>query len=376
MRKLSGVLLLAGCLAVGAAAQERVEDLAKGAPSRAKYPDSSAVVVRAGEVFTLTRGGGSTEEYFRALEVFNLTGREKFSDFRIPFDKNTDKVEVVLAQTIKGDGTVVAVESKAINDVTPPELAEADLYANVVHRVLSFSAVDPGSMLAVHFKKERGKADQLEGIVFFQFDEPIVRKDLKIVIPDDRSLRYKIRGLTADLESEAAEGQRIYHLQAADSPQIKPETDMPAVQELASRIVFSTWPSWRAAAGGFAGSFFAAAVPGPEVEALSRGLVKSAASDADKIKSVFFFVARDIRSVRFALGEGGYEVHAAETVLKNRYGDWKDKAALAVAMLRAAGVPAYPVFVNSRAIAPEEAVPTLKQFDALLVAVPRPGGAG
>ena len=85
MKKLAIVLILSGCLAA-AAAQEKVEDLAKSAPSRAKYPDSSAVVVRAGEVFTLAKTGGSTHEYFRALEVFNLTGREKFSDFRIPFD--------------------------------------------------------------------------------------------------------------------------------------------------------------------------------------------------------------------------------------------------------------------------------------------------
>jgi hypothetical protein len=376
MRRLALVLILAACLAVQGAAQENVEDLAKGAPSRAKYPESSAVVVRAGEVFTLSPGGGSTQDYFRALEVFNLTGREKFSDFRIPFDKNSEKVEVVLAKTIKGDGTVVDVEPKAINDVTPPELAEADLYANVVHRVLSFSAVDPGSMLAVHFRKENEKADQVEGLVLFQFDEPIVRKDLKIVIPEDRSLRYKIRGLASDLKEEVGDGLRTYHVQAADSPQIKPESDMPPLQEIASRIVFSTFSDWKAAAGAFASSFYAAAKPGPEIEKLTLGLLKEAKSDEDKVKAVFFFVARDIRSVRFALGEGGFEVHAADAVLKNRYGDWKDKSALLVAMLQAAGVPAYPVLVNSRSIPPEEDVPTLKQFDALLVAVPSPGGAG
>jgi hypothetical protein len=91
---------------------------------------------------------------------------------------------------------------------------------------------------------------------------------------------------------------------------------------------------------------------------------------------VFFFVAKDIRSVRFAFGEGGYEVHPAGTVLKNRYGDWKDKGALLVALLKAAGVTAHPVLVNTRAVPPEEDVPTLKQFDALLVAVPGAGDGG
>ncbi|OGD20555.1 MAG: hypothetical protein A2W03_07825 [Candidatus Aminicenantes bacterium RBG_16_63_16] len=377
MKKPAVGLILAACLAVAAAAQEKIEDLAKSAPSRAKYPDSSAVVVRAGEVFTLLKTGGATHEYFRALEVFNLTGREKFSDFRIPFDRNNEKVEVVLAKTIKGDGTVIDVEPKAINDVTPPELAEADLYANVLHRVLSFSAVDPGAMLAVHYKKSDEKAGQVEGVVLLQFDEPIVRKDLKIVIPGDRTLRRKVRGLAAGFSEEAGEeGRKTYHLQAADSPQIKPEEYMPPLQEIASRAVFSTYPDWRAASGGFAGSFTAASDPGPDIVELAGNLTKGAATELDRIKAVFFFVARDIRSVRFAFGEGGYDVHPASTVLKNRYGDWKDKGALLVALLKAAGLTAHPVLVNARSVPPEEDVPTLKQFDALLVAVPRAGNGG
>jgi hypothetical protein len=376
MKKLAVVLVLALGLTVAATAQEKVEDLAKGAPSRAKYPESSAVVVRAGEVFTLAKTGGAMHGYFRALEVFNLTGREKFSDFRIPFDKNSEKVEVILAKTIKGDGTVLDVEPKAINDVTPPELAEADLYANVLHRVLSFSAVDPGAMLAVHYRKENEKASQVEGVVLLQFDEPIVRKDLKVVIPEDRTLKYTVRGLAAGFEEEAGEGVKSYHLQAADSPQIKPEEYMPPLQEIASRVVFSTYPDWRAAAGAFAESFYAASNPAPEITEFAGQLTKDAKTERDKIKAVYFFVAKDIRSVRFAFGEGGYDVHPAGEVFKNRYGDWKDKGALLVALLKASGVTAHPVLVNARGVPPEEDVPTLKQFDALLVAVPGAADGG
>jgi hypothetical protein len=373
MKKTAVSLLLAGCFLTWGFGQEKIEDIAKSAPSRGKYPDSSAVVVRAGQLFTLNKNGDSTEEYFRALEVFTLTGREKFSDFRIPFDKNKETIDVILAKTIKGDGTVLDVEPKAINDVTPPALADADLYSNVIHRVLSFPAVDPGSMLAVHFKKERAKAGNLEGVVLFQFDEPLVRKDLKIAIPQDKSLRFRVRGLTAELKEEMQGEQKTYHLLAADSPQIKTEEYMPPLEEMASRVVFSTYAGWKEASRTFADSFYGAAVPEAEVEKLARSMAPGAKSELEKIKAIYFFVTKDIRSVRFAFGEGGFDVHPAATVLKNRYGDWKDKGALLVAMLKAAGVSAYPVLVNSREVPPEEDVPTLKQFDALLVAVPLAG---
>jgi hypothetical protein len=374
MRKLAlWTLVLVVGFSVAGFGQEKIEDIVKNAPARGKYPDSSAVLIRSGQTFTLDTNGTRTEDYFRVLEVFTLAGREKFSDFRIPYDKNEDKVNVLLARTYKGDGTAIDVEKKAINDLTPPELADADLYANILHRVLSFSAVDPGSVLVVEYKKEREKAGNLEGVVLFQFDEPVVKKELKIVIPKDKILKSKILGLPMPFEEETIGDQKTYRLIANDSAQIKPEEYMPPLAEIASRAVFSTFPDWQAAARVFSDSFFNAVAPSNQIKAFAETIIKGTSDRNEKIKKIFSFVAKDVRNVRFSFGEGGYEVHAAETVLKNRYGDWKDKSALLVAMLKAVGIEAYPVLVHSRAVPPQEDVPTLEQFDAVLVAVDRSG---
>jgi hypothetical protein len=377
MRKLAlwTLVLVVGFSAAGFG-QETIEEIVKSAPARGKYPDSSAVLVRSSQTFTLDKNGTRTENYFRVLEVFTLAGREKFGDFRIPYDKNEEKVDVLLARTYKGDGTTIDVEKKAINDLTPPALAEADLYANILHRVLSFSAVDPGSVLVVEYRKEREKAGNVEGVVLLQFDEPVVRKELRIVIPVDKTLKYKILGLPAQFEEETVEGQKVYRLVAGDSPQIKPEEYMPPLAEIASRAVFSTFSDWKEAARVFSDSFFSAAAPSLQIKEFTETLIKGASGRNEKIKKIFSFVAKDVRSVRFSFGEGGFDVHAAETVLKNRYGDWKDKSALLVAMLKAAGIESYPVLVQSRAVPPEEDVPTLEQFDAVLVATSRDGNEG
>lgn len=144
---------------------------------------------------------------------------------------------------------------------------------------------------------------------------------------------------------------------------------MPPLGELASRVVFSTFKDWEEASHDFSESFYKAANPTEEVKKTTEKIVRGALSRDEKIKKIFFFVAREIRNIRFNFGEGGYDVHAAETVLKNRYGDWKDKSALLVSMLKSAGISSYPVLVNSRSISPEEDIPTLEQFDAILVCV-------
>jgi hypothetical protein len=222
----------------------------------------------------------------------------------------------------------------------------------------------------VQYKKEKEKAGNIDGVVLFQFDEPMIAKELKIIIPQDKSLKSRVIGLKAQLKEELSGEQKIYSLTAADSPQIKPEEWMPPLGEIANRVVFSTYTDWADACRGFRESFYHAVLPTEEVKKTAASAVKGVSDEAEKIRKIFLFVAREIRSVRFAFGEGGFEVHSAGTVLQNRYGDWKDKSALLAAMLKAAGVDAYPVLVHSRAIPPEEEIPTLKQFDAVLIMVP------
>ena len=102
-------------------------------------------------------------------------------------------------------------------------------------------------------------------------------------------------------------------------------------------------------------------------------------SAGDRIRAVFLEVATNVRNVQLNLGVGGYECNDAGVVLTNRYGDTRDKAVLLVSTLRAAGIDAWPAAVTAERVAPERqallaTVPTLRQFNRLLVAVPDGGG--
>jgi hypothetical protein len=362
-------------VAIPVTAQESVEEIVRKAPARGKYPDASAIVVRLDQEFRLAPGGAKNEDYALVLEVFSVRGREKFSDFRIPFDRTLDTLNLAYARTYKPDLTPVEVEKGAINDLTPPNLAEADMYANIVHRVLSFPAVDPGACLAVRYSKaSRGGSGILDEVVSFQTDEPVLKKRLRIVVPAGKTLKYRVSGLSAGPTEERTPEGLVYTFETSDSPQIRPEEFMPPREEVASRVVFTTAADWNEATRPFAKSFFGALKRSGEAARLAAELTKGVSSGEEKVRKIFMFVAREVRSVKLVLGEGGPDVHDADTVLGNRYGDWKDKAALLVAMLRSAGFEAYPVLVNAAGVPPAAEVPSLKQFDSVLVAVP--GAAG
>lgn len=356
---------------------EEVEKVVKNSPSPSKYPDAKGLILNSEMSFKLDKEGNLIEEVQKLVKICNAAGREKFSDFRVRYDKNLHKVTVNWAKTVKADLTSIDVKQDAINDVTPIEIYGADIYANILHKVLSFSAVVPGVTLAINYKKESNLAEDihLSDMIYFQTDEPILYKKLKISIPSEKKIKYKIIGMESDFKIERQDEENIYLLEASDSSQIKPEEFMPPLSEIASRVVFSTYENWEHASEKFSRSFYKAIEPTEEIKKFAEQLIKECRRKDEKLEKIFLYVARNIRNVPLKLGVAGYECHPAKIVLENRYGDWRDKSVLLVSLLKAVGIEAYPAMVNSKKSPLVEEVPSLKQFDMILVAIPRENGS-
>jgi len=89
-------------------------------------------------------------------------------------------------------------------------------------------------------------------------------------------------------------------------------------------------------------------------------------------------VARLHREVRYTgveFGEASLVPRRPAEVLARRYGDCKDKAALLVALLRAAGVPAHVALLNVSDIDLDAKLPSMGDFDHAIVYVPPAGSA-
>ncbi len=65
---------------------------------------------------------------------------------------------------------------------------------------------------------------------------------------------------------------------------------------------------------------------------------------------------------------------AAQYTLVSNQGDCKDQAALLISLLKAVGIPAYPVLLNGDSDVDFKLPPTPEQFNHAIVAVPRSGG--
>src|SRR5204862_5781783 len=88
-----------------------------------------------------------------------------------------------------------------------------------------------------------------------------------------------------------------------------------------------------------------------------------------KIQALAKFVQGEVRYVAIEIGIGGFRPHPAQDILRNRYGDCKDKATLLSALLREIGVESYYVLINSRrgVVLPE--FPSAMVFDHVILAI-------
>jgi len=92
--------------------------------------------------------------------------------------------------------------------------------------------------------------------------------------------------------------------------------------------------------------------------------------EGERIMATLKFVQDEIRYLGLESGIGAYKPFTPNTVLKQRFGDCKDKSWLMVTMLLNMGVKAYPAFINSTyGESLHQFLPSPKVFDHVVVKV-------
>jgi hypothetical protein len=181
---------------------------------------------------------------------------------------------------------------------------------------------------------------------------PSLNSTVQVSVPKDSSFHFAIENLSAS----AGNG-----LGAAIDPVIKqgtygtayswqfdnlpaPEADLLASPHRQARLLISTFLDWEAFANWYARISKLTDEATPELEAKADELTRDAKGDREKVIALFNYVT-SLRYVAVPLGVNSFRPHAAANVLRNQYGDCKDKANLFNALLHTLKLPAHLVLV-------------------------------
>lgn len=202
-----------------------------------------------------------------------------------------------------------------------------------------------------------------------ELDQPAERLLTRVIWPNQRRLYAKQHGCTVQPSAIVNKGSLEYTWDFRQMPGFTHEDFLPAWYDPQPWVQLSDFQTWTEVNQWALALFRVTAPVSPD---LSRKIAewKQIADPEQQVLAALRFVQDDVRYFGIEIGDGTEKPAAPATVYARRFGDCKDKSLLFVTILRALGIEAYPVLVNStlgRAI--EDWQPTAGAFDHCIAMV-------
>ena len=347
--------------------------------SRSNYPDANGVIVFDSTKVDLEPSGKATILQHRLVKILSTYGKKKFGELSVGYCTIYDTVMVLLARVITPEGEVIEVSKKDIKDIPMPAFGKFFI-PNVRIKKVTFPGLDIGASVEWIVKDELRNPpleNHFDDYDLFEGDEPIKEKVYILKAPLGMRVKWLVKNgkLTCIKERGLKKEMVKYIWKATDVPKIIEEPMMPPTSDVATKLLISTVPDWQT----WSRWYYKLSKPTFEIDSVIEDtiakLIKNKKTEDEKIRALYYFVAKKIRYVETTLTgrKGGMRPADAPVTFRRGYGVCRDKAALLVAMLRAIGVDAYIVLTNPLRKVDEEL--PVNQFNHAIVAIKKKDGS-
>ena len=350
------------------------------------YPDADSVLVDGTTTTEFQPDGSFVSVEEQAIKILTEKGRIDESTISVGFNRRYGFAEVVRVSAIGPDGVERVIDVAATTkETTDNASASENIYDPQARKVVcSVPGLKVGDVLKYATRRQNLKSrveNQFADIAVLEWAVPMLRRTITFIAPKERPLvntavRHPL-GNVDYAEETLPDGRIRYTWTVTDSPQAFEEPDMPPFYTQVQHVRVSTAKDWPT----LSKWYWELSVP--HLEKTTAGITNKvaeilAATDAaelPRIESLFKWVSQEIRYMGLTMEDTspGYAPHDVAITFNNRYGVCRDKAALLVAMLRIAGIEAYPVLIHAGAKMDRE-VPQ-PYFNHAIVAVRAPGSA-
>jgi transglutaminase-like putative cysteine protease len=325
----------------------------------ARYPDCDDATVdeKIIETYQPDGTGGNQDEAF--VKVLTEKGKRDRRTLSLGFLLPYFKVQVVKLEVLRPSGEVIPVDVAANSTVTIDDSQmEENIYdpnskvlqvnipdleiGDVVHwitRTTTLRSIIPGEFADGNEFEGGGYIRHMLWEVYAPLDKPLK----KIVLKDE------VPGTVKYTTFPGPDKTLVHRWEVANVPRMFDEPAMPPYENVLQRVLVSTTADWRDVSKWYwelSKPHLAATTP--ELKKAVGDLTANAKTDLDKARALFYYVSQKIRYMGLTPEQDrpGFEPHDVCMTFAKQYGVCRDKAALLVAMLRAAGLDAYPVLVN------------------------------
>lgn len=318
----------------------------EGLPSPAPAPLQVLLMDRQ----TLVGGAGGTQRYVHNLRQVNETaGLQKGAQIEVEFDPSYQKLVWHQLDVVRGQQRIDKRGAGLIK---------------LLHREqqLERQIIDGRKTASVVLDDLR-VGDRVEWAVSLVGDNPVFAgkfvdqewmstsqgpaglASVRMLWPAQRPIKFRVSEPGVTVSDHVQAGQRELLLQRRQVPHFQFDPLLPALDYLRDLVEFSEFQDWAEVAAWAEQLFAKSMVPSPAVIARADEIARSAGSPEQRLRAALDFVQREVRYFGTEVGAGSHQPAAAETVLRQRFGDCKDKSSLLATLLAQMGIKATPVLV-------------------------------
>ena len=344
----------------------------KAAASAAKAPDFSKEAIVYEKYLTKVReeadGTGVRITMVRA-RILADAGVKDMAVLEFTYTASSQQMEIGYVRVTKPDGTVVVTPAYNVQDMPADVSRSAPMYSDIHEKHVAVKGLGVGDVLEYQATLRTLKPD-VPGHFWMEYSfekNSIVQdEELDLDVPADKVVKVASTDVQPTIKTE--KDRKLYHWASSNLARPDPDAPPKSTKHWKPSVQVTTFTSWEQVGAWYASLQKDALTVTPAIQARADALAKGLKTDDEKLRAIFNEVALHIHYVGLDFGIGRYQPHAADDVLSNEYGDCKDKHTLLAALLKAAGIEAWPVLISSSR--PLDAdTPSPAQFDHVITLV-------
>lgn len=308
----------------------------------AAHAGAPAIVLRRMETYTLGQNPALTHEVDQYVQVLTADGLSQ-GDVDVVYSPPEERLTFLDCEVRSPDGRIERLEADGIRDAGPPSLPPG--YRGPSRKLFSLPGVKPGAILRVHYRRQWARFPLPHALLDVPLAGavPTLGATVEVRVPTGSAFHWSFRDAPRREPVAVPSTYGTSYLWKLDAAPAAQAEDL-SPPDAGPRLLVSTFPDWPAFSAWYRRLILHADEITPEIEAEARRLASGLRSDLEKVRAVYHSVTR-MRYVAVPLGVNSHRPHAAAHVLRNGYGDCKDKANLFNTLLRALGITADLVLV-------------------------------
>ena len=335
-----------------------------------KAPEPATVKLLKNDI-EVAANGSSVSTLHAEIFASNDAAAMQVAQMNIPFDASMQTVDIVEAHTLKRDGTTVAVDASATYEQLLPGQPQVPMFTALRAKVIVFPQFAAGDT-AVYTVKITTKHPFFEGqyAIGEVFSHAVAYGEVRETITAPKDFPLYVESHDVEFSKSEAGNNVVYAWHySAPTPSANPVASVSPLDRL-PRFFASSFKDYAELGSAYAGLAAAKIAVTPKIGVLADQITSSVSDRREQAKKIYEWVVGHIRYVGIELGKGSFVPHDVDSIVSNGYGDCKDHDALLQALLKAKGISAQSVLIDSGNAYTLTAVPTFFQLDHVITWLP------